>query len=123
MAQGSGKALSPGHTARERGHHLRVWVGASPFSTCAVPPHAAWLPCPWDGGSLGMSSGLSKWLSRIYHPEGWVRPSWESPAAPRVLMLSLAEEPGLPQPLVMGSRGCRTPRSCLPLGPCPSTWR
>ena len=56
-----------------------------------------------------MSSGLSKCLSRIYHPEGWVRPSWESPAAPRVLLLSLAEEPGLPHSPLAWEAGAAAP--------------
>ena len=53
MAQGSGQALSPKHTARDRGHYFSVWVGASPLSICVVLPDAAWLLWerwgePWD---------------------------------------------------------------------------
>lgn len=68
-----------------------------------------------------MSSGLSKCLFRIYHPEGWIRPSWKSPTAPRVLLLSLAEEPGLYHSALAWEPGAAAPPGAVCLqGPAPA---
>lgn len=83
------------------------WV-TQPFVHPAVWFH---LTLPWEGWrepwNVPRTKKVSFWN---LPPQGLARPSWDSPAAPKVLLLSLAEEP------------CCTPWSCLPAGPCSSTW-